>query len=106
MFQEKYSRSKHWFDLDIEWTQENFSTGEPQFFKRPFQSNIGGQDGIKYPTFSVSIGIAKEVGEVEYNPKPPLMEYHQNDSNSCCFISLESWFTAAGEIIMQGPLEL
>ena len=42
LFQVQSSRSKDWFDLDIEWVAENFSTKEPQFYKSPFQSNTEG----------------------------------------------------------------
>ena len=31
LFQGKSARSKHWFDLDIEWVEENFIIREPQF---------------------------------------------------------------------------
>ena len=31
LFQGKYARSKNWFDLDIEWVEENLSTIGPQF---------------------------------------------------------------------------
>ena len=42
LFQGRSSRSKHWFDLDIKWIVDNFSTREPQFYKRLFQTNIEG----------------------------------------------------------------
>ena len=45
MFQGKSARSNHWFDIDIEWVEGNFSTREPQFYKRLFQRNIEGQAG-------------------------------------------------------------
>ena len=53
-----------------------------------FQSNIEGQYGSKYTTFPVPIGNAKETGEIEYDPKAPLVEYHQNYSTSCYFSSV------------------
>ena len=81
MFQVQSIISKHWFDLDIEWVEEHFSTIEPQFYKRLFQSNSEGQSGLKYPIFNVPIDNAKETDEIEYNLKDPLMAYHQNDSN-------------------------
>ena len=31
---------KHWFDIDIEWLEGNFSAREPQFYKKLFQRNI------------------------------------------------------------------
>ena len=60
LFQEQSARSKHWFDLDIEWFEEKFSTREPQFYKRLFQSNIEGQSGITYTIFPVPVSNAKE----------------------------------------------
>ena len=75
----------------------NFSTREPQFYKRLFQKNIEGQSGITYPTFTVIIGNAKEKGEIEYELQASLVAYHQNFSNGFCFSSLESAFTVSGE---------
>ena len=60
LFQGQSARSKHWFDLDIEWIEENFSTREPQFYQRLFQSNIEGQAGSKYSTFTVPTGNEKK----------------------------------------------
>ena len=77
MFQEQSARSKHWFDLDIEWFEEKFSTREPQFYKRLFQTNIGGQYGITHPIFPVPIRNAKETGEIEYCLQAQLVEYYQ-----------------------------
>ena len=79
LFQGKSARSKHWFDIDIEWIEENLSAREPQFYKRCFQRNIQGSYGSKYPTFPVTIVNAKETGEVEYYRKVTLVEYHKND---------------------------
>ena len=39
----------------------------------------------------------KETGEIEYDPKDPLMGYHGNYSNSCCFSSLASILTVSEE---------
>ena len=62
MFQGKSARSKHWFGIDIEWVEESFSTSEPHFYKKLFQTNIEGQSGITYPIFPVPIGNEKETG--------------------------------------------
>ena len=74
-----------------------FSTREPKFYKRLFQTNNEGRSIIKYPTVTVHIGNSKERGEIEYDLQSPLVEYHQNDSNTSCFISLEYLFTESGE---------
>ena len=70
-----------------------------------FQINIEGQYGSKYTTFPVTIGNSKEKGEVKYDPKCPLVEYHQKYSNSCYFSSSASALTAAGEKFLQGILQ-
>ena len=74
----------------------NISIREPQFYNKLFKINIEGQAVSKYPKFTVTIGNGKETGEIEYGTKAPLVEYHHNDSNSCCFISLAYVFTMAG----------
>ena len=55
LFQGQSARSKHWFDLNIGWVEENVSTIESQFYKRLFKINIEGRAGYKYPTFPVPI---------------------------------------------------
>ena len=45
LFQGQSAILKHWFDLNIEWAEENVSTRLPQFYKRLFQINIQGQAG-------------------------------------------------------------
>ena len=96
MFKGQSERSKHCVDLDIEWVEEIFSTREPQFYKSLFQSNIKDQDGLKYSTLTATIVNTKDKGEISYNYKAPLVEYHKNYSNSCCFCSLASEFTMSG----------
>ena len=78
LFQGQSAISKHWFDLDIELVEEKFSTREPQFYNRLFQTNIEVKSGITYPVFTVPIGNSKEKGEIEYNLQDPLVLYHQN----------------------------
>ena len=51
LFQGQSARSKRWFDIDIDWLEEEFIKREPQFYKKLFQSNIQGQAGSKYPIF-------------------------------------------------------
>ena len=68
---------EHWFNLDIEWVEENFIIWKPQFYNRLFQSNIEGQSE-KNPTFPAPIGNSKEKGEMKYHPKDPQLEYNEN----------------------------
>ena len=48
-------------------------------------------------TFPVPVANAKETGEIEYHPKSPKLEYHQNNSNSCYFSSLATKLISPGE---------
>ena len=48
-----------WFDLDQEWSEEKFSTHEPDFYKKIYQTNIRGQDMKIYQLFVVTIGNTK-----------------------------------------------
>ena len=43
-FQGQSTRSQLWFDLDIDWIDINFSTREPGFYKKLFQSHDSKQD--------------------------------------------------------------
>ena len=35
-FQGQSARSQKWFDLDLDWIEVNFSTREPDFYKKKF----------------------------------------------------------------------
>ena len=50
----------------------------------------------KYSTFPGPIGNAKETGDIEYNIKYLLVEYHHNTSNSFLFSNLAYALTAPG----------
>ena len=38
-FQGQSARSQQWFDIEFDWIELNFSTCEPDFYKKPFQSH-------------------------------------------------------------------
>ena len=76
LFQGNYARWKNWFDPDIEWVGENFSTRKCHFYKRLFHINIERRYGLTYPIFPVPIGNAKEAGEIEYGLQAPLVAYN------------------------------
>ena len=84
-------------DIGIDRVEENFSTREPQFYKRLFQINIEGQYGITYPILYAPIVNVKETVELEYDFQGTLVVYHQDNSNSCCFSSLAYASTASGQ---------
>ena len=54
-FQYKSARSKCWIDLDHEWLEEIFKTGEPEFYKKLYQINIKGEEMKIYQFFVVLI---------------------------------------------------
>ena len=55
LFQGQSVILEHWFDVDIKWVEENFSTRELQFYNSLFQTNIKGQYGLIFPIFPVTI---------------------------------------------------
>ena len=48
--------SKHWFDLDFGWIEENYSTTEPYFYRKKFQRHDETQDKNTFKMFEVPIG--------------------------------------------------
>ena len=87
LFLRQLSRSKHWFDLDIDCIEDNFMTREPDIILK--------SELVKIPTFMVPIGIDKEKGDLEFHTFAPTLEYQQNDLIIYCFISLSSALTAS-----------
>ena len=39
--QRQSARSRHWFDIDHEWSEENFITYEPYFYKKLSEQDWG-----------------------------------------------------------------
>ena len=91
-FQGQSARSQLWFDLDLYWIDINFSTCEPDFYKKLFQSRDDKQDNITFKTFQVPIGNAKVVKSFKFQNDAPILSYCQKTLNSCCFSSLASAF--------------
>ena len=60
-FQGQSGRSRLWFDLDLDCIDMDFSTCEPDFYKKLFQSHDNEQDTNTFRTFQVPIGNAKFV---------------------------------------------
>ena len=60
-FQGQSARSQLWFDLDLDWIDMNFSTREPDFYKKLFQSHDNEQDTNTFKFFQVPIRNAKVV---------------------------------------------
>ena len=60
-FQGQSARSQLWVDLNLDWIEMNFSTREPDFYKKLFQSHDNEQDTNKFKTFQDPIGNEKFV---------------------------------------------
>ena len=54
-FQGQSARSLRWFDLEFDCIEVNFSTREPDFYKKLFQRHDGTQDTSKFRFFQVPI---------------------------------------------------
>ena len=55
-FQVQSARSQRWFDIDFDWIGVNFSTREPDFYKKLSQIYDNTQDTNTYKNFQVPIG--------------------------------------------------
>ena len=91
-FQGQSARSQLWFNLDLNWVEINFSTREPDFYKKLFQSHDDTQDDNTFKTFQVPIGNAKGVESFKFQNDAPIIKYCQKTLSSCCFSSLASAF--------------
>ena len=72
----------------------NFSTREPDFYKKLFQSHDNRQDKDTFKTFQVPIGNAKVVKSFMFHKDAPILSYCQKTLNICCFSSLASAFAS------------
>ena len=91
-FQGQSGRSQLWFDLDLDWIDMNFSTREPDLYKKLFQSHDDKQDKDTLNPFQFPIGNAKVVKSFKFHTNAPILNYCQKTLNSCCFSSLVSAF--------------
>ena len=60
----------------------NFSTREPDFYKKLFQSHVDKQDKDTFKTFQVPIGNAKVVKSFVFHKDAPILSYCQKILNS------------------------
>ena len=88
------ARSHIWFDLDFDWIGVNFSTREPDFYKKLFQSHNYTQDTNTFKIFQIPIGNSKCVEMFKFHNDATMLKYHQKSLNSCCFSSLASEFSS------------
>ena len=70
----------------------NFSTREPDLYKKFFQSHDNEQETNTFKLFQAPIGIAKVVKSFVFHKDAPILSYFQKTLNSCCFSSLVSAF--------------
>ena len=85
-FQGQPGRSRLWFDLNLDWIDINFSTCEPDFYKKLFQSHENKQETDTFIIFQVPIGNAKVVKSFVFHKDAPILSYCQKSLNSCCSV--------------------
>ena len=81
-FQGQSEISQLWFDLELDWIEIKFSTREPDFYKRPFQSHDDTQDDNTFKKIQVPIGNAKCVESFKFQNDAPILKYCQKTLNS------------------------
>ena len=105
-FHGQSARSRYWFDLDLDWIDINFSTCEPDFYKKIFQNHDNEQEADSFRIFEVPIGNAKVVKSFVFHKDSPTLIYRQKYLNSCCFSSLASDFDSIKQIIAANAISL
>ena len=69
-FQVQSERSPRWFDLDFDWIEINFSTREPDFYRKIFQRHDDTKDTNTFKIFEVPIGNSKRVEKLSFTEIP------------------------------------
>ena len=105
-FQGQSARSRYWFDIDLDWIEINFSTREPDFYKKLFQNHDNEQEADSFRIFEVPIGNAKVVKSFVFHKEAPTLIFHQKSLNSCCFSSLASAFASIKQIKAANAISL
>ena len=59
IFQGQSARSRYWFDLDLDWIDINFSTGEPGFYRKLYQNHEKEQEKIHSEYFKFQLEMQK-----------------------------------------------
>ena len=76
-FQGHCAISQRWFDLEFDWIEENFSTHEPDFYRKPLLIHDDTQDTNKFKMFPVPIGNSKCVEKFKFHNDAPMLNYCQ-----------------------------
>ena len=64
------ARSQRWFGIDFDWIGVNFSTREPDFYKKHFQSHDNTQGTNKFKFFQVPIEIQNVWNHLSFKMMP------------------------------------
>ena len=97
-FQGQSARSQIWFDIDLDWIEINFSSREPDFYKKLFQIHDDTQDINTFKTFQVPIVNAKRVESFKFKNDAPVLKYCQKTLNICFSSSLASDFASINHL--------
>ena len=69
-FKVNLARSQRWFDLEFDWNEVNFSTNEPDFYKKVFESHNDTLDSNTFKLFQISTGNSKCVKKLSFTTMP------------------------------------
>ena len=105
-FQGRSARSQRWFDLDLDYIEVNFSTREPDFYKKHFQIHDDTQDKNTYKSIQVPIGNSKFVETFKFHNDAQILKYCQKSFNSCFLSSLASAFVSIKKIKAANDISL
>ena len=76
-FQGQFARSRYWFDPNLDWIDINFSTREPDFYKKVFHNHDNEQETDSFRIFEVPIGNAKVVKAFVFHKYAPTLMFCQ-----------------------------
>ena len=76
-FQSQSEKSHCLFDVDFDWTLENFSTHEPNFYKKIYQRHDETQDKNTFSMFAVPIKNSKNVEERKFHIDAPMLKHRK-----------------------------
>ena len=84
-FQGQSARSQSLFDIEFDLIEVNFSTHDPDFYNKPFQSHGDTQDTNTFKIFQFIIGNSICVKKFNFHNYALILKYRQKSLNSCCF---------------------
>ena len=105
-FQGQSAISQKCFDLGLDWIEVNFSTREPDLYKKLFQSHDDTQDTNIVKSFQVPIGNSRFVETFKFHNDAPILKYCQKSFNSFCFSSLAPSFVSIEQIKASDAISL